>query len=66
MHKFELTPFELLSPTWAKLEGYFKDQLQKKRIELEGNASPDQTYKLRVQIADLKNLLALNPDNKTG
>jgi len=54
-----LTPEEINSPTWKKVREYAQARLAQHRINLETDAPPEKTAKLRGEIRELTLLLAL-------
>lgn len=54
-----LTQEELNSPTWKKVREYAQEELAQHRTNLEADATPEKTAKLRGSIKSLIRLLAL-------
>lgn len=65
MKTFELTPQELDSALWKKLEGHFKGRLAMYRRQNDSMQGIEETSKLRGKIAATKELLGLNPAMET-
>jgi hypothetical protein len=55
----KLTPIELQSAVWLKLQAHLNDRLQALRCQNDGDLTMEQTIKLRGRAAQLKELLAL-------
>jgi hypothetical protein len=56
---FVLTPFERTSPLWIKIELFLKQRLEKARLMNDAPLSPEQTARVRGEIAALKALVRL-------
>lgn len=54
-----MTPEELNSPAWKKVRDWAQQELAQCRVNLEGDAAPEKTWKLRGSIRSLIRLLAL-------
>lgn len=54
-----LTQEDITSPTWKKVKEYAQTELAQHRTNLETDASPEKTAKLRGSIRTLNLLLAL-------
>lgn len=59
MSKIEFTAEDINSQTWRKVKATIEGALAQHRINLEGDASPDNTLKHRGAIQALKQVLAL-------
>ena len=57
-----LTVNDRTSAVWQKLKPYFEKRLESLRRKNDGDKSPEQTAKLRGQIAEVSHLLALGTD----
>lgn len=55
----KLTEADKLSALWRKLEPYLQDRLDACRKQNDGDLSPEQTHRLRGEIAAYKRILAL-------
>lgn len=56
---FILTPAEVNTPVWNKLERHLRRRLEAARARNDGPLAPDETAQVRGEIAALKGLLAL-------
>ncbi len=54
-----LTADDMRTPTWQRARQQLEARLASKRVELEKDADPVTTAKLRGRIAEIKELLAL-------
>jgi len=57
-----LTHVEKDSPLWRRLMGYLDTRLKRLRIENDAEKTPEQTAKIRGQIAEVKLMMGLNND----
>lgn len=64
-HRLDLTHEDLYSPTWAKLRDYYTARLAHLREENDSGDEPN-TAKRRGRIAEVKELLALDPTTRPG
>ena len=62
--EFKLTPEELDSPLWKKMEGLFRKELDTARKINDQKLDIDDTFLLRGRISAFKGLLMLNPANE--
>ena len=61
-----LSPHEIAGPAWQKIELYLTERLQKHRSRLESRLIEADTVRLRGQISELKELIALgHPEQAT-
>jgi len=58
-----LTRDEALSPSWMKVRAHAEAELTRWRLALEGEKTEVETAKIRGRIAQLRNLLALAPED---
>jgi hypothetical protein len=56
--ELELSRNDRNSPLWLRIEGYLNARIELHRRRNDADLAPDQTARLRGQIAELKNLLA--------
>lgn len=67
-----LTPAEVNTPVWIKLERYLRRRLDSARERNDGPLAPDETAQVRGEIRALKGLLSLGrplppiPDGDDG
>jgi hypothetical protein len=57
--EFDLTAIERASSVWIKVDAFLKDRLQRLREKNDRALPPDETAKVRGEIATLKALLRL-------
>lgn len=56
----ELSPDDLYSTTWLKISAHYTARLARLRKKNDQQLTPEQTAKLRGEIAEVRNLLALD------
>lgn len=59
-----MTPDDFKTPTWARLRALLHERLQQAR-EMNDSGDMDSTLRRRGQIAEIKELLALEPQRQT-
>lgn len=52
---------ERQSALWLKLRAHLEDRLEALRFQNDGDRTPEETAKIRGRIAEVKNMLALDP-----
>lgn len=57
-----ITELERSSAVWQKLKPYYEARLASLRAKNDGNLTPEQTQRLRGQIAEVRGILSLGTD----